>query len=782
MEEKEISLRDLWELFLGNIWKFVFSVIIALILGVTYVTITPPVYQRGASILIKNDKQGGTIGSAGLQSFENMGFLQSNTDINNEIHLIKTTKLMEPVVEKLGLNYSYSTRYKGYNWISLYNTSPFVVKIDSLLTNSAVAFDFEIVNEESWIISNISINAVEYEETIKGSFAQVITEMPLEGVVINKTAFFTDEIIDSEYKFTKYPTYFIAEKYSAELTASWRDKESTIIDLSISDTSPQRASDILNTLISEYQESWIYDKNQVTLTTSQFIEDRLSVIEQELGSVDSDISDYKSQNLLPNLTAVTGINLEESKENASKILELNNQLSMAKYIQSYMQNAGTTDQLLPANTGIENANIERQIEQYNAQLIQKNKLLENSSEKNPVVADLIISLKSLKNVINLSVSELINTLTLQIDNARSVEAKNEKSLANNPSQEKYLRSAGREQMVKESLYLYLLQKREENELSMAFTAYNTKVLAYSNGSPFPIAPRKMMILLFAMILGFALPAAYLFIKSALKSVVTSKKDLEGLTLPFIGTIPSATSKKNLFKRKSDKSEFLKVVNNNSRTIINESFRIIRTNLDFMSGSESNCKVAMLTSINPGSGKSFVAANLGLCTALKGSKVLIIDVDLRRATLSKYIGSPEKGLSSYLSGTENNIDELIVKEELGANVDILPVGVIPPNPSELLLLPKFNEMIVELREKYDYILLDCAPFEILPDAAIVNKSCDTSIFVVRAGLLDKRLIPDIEAIYTGGKLTNMCLLLNGVEYSSGSYGYGKYGYGNYTNDK
>lgn len=781
MEEKEINLRDLWDIFLGNIWLFVASVIVALALAVAYLVITPSVYKRTASVLIKNDSQGKSIGAAGLQSFEDMGFLNTNIDVNNEIHVITTSKLMETVVERLGLNYSYNMQYNGLGSIQLYNTSPFTVKVDSIYNNSAIIFDFNFIDENRWIISNLKINQIEYDDDIVGEFFKPIDVSPLEGTVISKTIFLNEDNIDLDYTFTKFPIPYIAEAYQEKISAAWRDKESTIIDLSISDTSPQRASDILNTLISAYQESWIYDKNQVTVTTSQFIEERLAVIEQELGIVDSNISNYKSANLLPNLTAVTGISLEESSKNAIQMLELNNQLSMAKYIQEYMQNASTTDQVLPANTGIESATIERQIEQYNSLLLQKENLLQNSSESNPIVADMIKALKSMKNVINLSVNELINTLGIQIENARKVEASNEKILANNPTQEKYLRSAGREQMVKESLYLYLLQKREENELSMAFTAYNTKVLAYAKGSPSPIAPRKMMILLFALILGAALPAAYLFIINALRTVVRTKEDLAGLTIPFIGSIPSLDRKKSFFKPMNEKRpETRVVVDNKSRTVVNESFRIIRSNIDFMSKSDTKCTVIMLTSINPSSGKSFITSNIGICTGLKGSKVLLIDSDFRRATLSKYIDSPKIGISSYLSGAEDCVDNIIVRGKLGENVDVLPVGVVPPNPSELLLLPKFSELIKSLREEYDYIFLDCTPFEILPDASIVEKSCDSTIFVVRAGLLDKRLLPDIEAIYTNKKLKNMSLLLNGVDQGRGGYyGYGKYSYGRYS---
>ena len=774
-DEQILTLKDLWDIFLGNIWLFMTSIAIAVSVAIIYIAITPPSYQRSASILIKDEQQGQSI-QGSVEAFENMGFVQTKTDINNEIHILATPQLMEEVVSRLSLQYSYKLKYKGIRWIDLYRSTPFEVKLDSTLRNHNLFFNFRTDGKESFYIDDIEIDDIEEASIIKGVYGKpIITEKGT--FTIEKSLIQHQDVAGNLYSFSKNSIEDVAEEYAKNLVVALKSKEASIIDLSLTSGIKQKADDILNTLISVYNEGWIKDKNLITISTTKFINERLNIIGQELGTVDKDISTYKSENLLPDIAAVAGMNLQSSNDILKQQIALNNELSMAKYLLEYIDSEKTSQQLLPVNTVIKSTAINEQITSYNELLLKKNTLLTNSSVDNPIVAGLITEVQSLRSVLLLSVKDLISTLNIQIQNTIQEERTARTRLSKNPSQELYLLSSGREQKIKEELYLYLLQKREENELTQAFTAYNTKILSYAKGSKDPVAPRKIIILLFGFVIGCILPIGYLFIKTTFQTTVQNREDIAGSTIPFLGTIPLLKEKKKWFSRKKKKDEDFIIVDNNSRDVASEMFRVARTNLDFMMTEITGCKTIMVTSFNPKSGKSLVLFNLALSMAMKNNKVLAIDGDLRRGTLSNTVKKPKKGLVNYLNGSIENINDVIVKGAFDSPLSVLPMGVVPPNPTELLLTEKFAKLIESLKEEYDYIFFDCPPIEIVSDASIIEKYCDSTIFVVRAGVMDKRLLPDLEAIYTSKKLKNMSLLLNGVDYSKkGRYGYGKYGYG------
>lgn len=771
-----ITIKDFWEVFINNIWLFVLSAVISLSVGVAYIMTSPPKYVRSASILIKDDEQGKSISSQVTQGFEGFGMFQSNTNINNEINILKTTSFMSEVVERLGLEYNYKVKQNSILWVDLYLNTPFKVELDDAIINSNISFEINFTDTNSYIASEFTINEEDVSGEFEGELGRQVTT-PYGGFTLVAVPFLSDStaIAGNRYLFSKNSTKLTAKEYLKSLSVILRSKDASIIDLSITDENTIRAENILNTLISVYNENWIKDKNEVTFNTSGFIDDRLSVIEHELEGVDRNIADFKSEKLMPDVAAVATIQLQQTTNNNNEQLVIKNQLSMARYIQEYLQNDIGIGQLLPVNTGIESRAIESLISQYNELLLQKNILLANSSEKNPLIADMIANLQSINNVINTSINDHISTLKIGLGNLQSEGRQNRKNLSSTPKQAKELLGVERQQKIKEELFLYLLQKREENELSQAFSAYNTKIISMADGSPSPIEPNKIIILLLALVIGVALPISYLVIKETFNTTIRSKKDLEVLSkIPFIGSIPHIVTPKG--KKKSN-DQGMVVVSGGNRNDINESFRVVRTNLDFMLANKSGeAQVIQLISMYPGSGKSFITMNLGFSMVIKDAKVLIIDADIRKATLGNYLNAPKLGISEYLSGKNGNIDELILKNQLYENLDILPVGKIPPNPSELLLKTKFGELIAQMKTRYDYIFLDCPPVDIVPDAAIIGKFCDTAIFVLRAGLFDKRLLPDVEAIYESKKYSNMCLLLNDVRYSGqGYYGYRRYGY-------
>ena len=564
----------------------------------------------------------------------------------------------------------------------------------------------------------------------------------------------------------------MAESYTQKLRAELGNEDATIINLSIDDASVQKAEDILNTLIEVYNEKWIQDKNQIAVSTSRFIGERLGVIENELGHVDENISNYKSEHLLPDVQAASSLYMSQSAENKKEIQTLTNQLATAQFIRREL-GGKEMNQPLPTNSGIANVNIESQIGEYNKMVLDRNRLIANSSEKNPLVKDLGNSMQSMKRTILQSVDNLIVSLNTQIRSIRQQEATTTQQLASNPSQAKYLLSVERQQKVKEELYLYLLQKREENELSQAFTAYNTRMITAPRGSALPTAPNKKNILLVALALGLLVPAVIIFMQENMNTKVRGKKDLENLSVPYLGEIPLYFRNK---KKKNKFSEYAIVVEEGNRNIINEAFRVLRSNVDFMKSKNTEQKVFIETSFNPGSGKSFLSMNIAMSFAIKGKKVLVIDGDLRHGTVSAYVGSPKKGLSDYLGNKEVVWNELLVIDKKYPNLHIIPVGTIPPNPTELLEDGSLATLMQDLRDEYDYIFIDCPPIDIVADTQIIEQYADRTLFVVRAGLLDRSLLPELESIYQEKRFKNLSVILNGTESTGGRYGY-RYGYHN-----
>ena len=439
-------------------------------------------------------------------------------------------------------------------------------------------------------------------------------------------------------------------------------------------------------------------------------------------------------------------------------------------------------------------------------VLERKTLVSNSSEENPLVKERDAQLAEMRAVLMSSIDNQIVAFNTQLRTTQSTETKATSKMATNPEQEKYLLSVERQQAVKQALYTYLLQKREENELSRAFTAYNTRLLNPPTGSNIAIAPNSQQIYTIYLVVGLLIPLVIIILLELLNTTVRGRKDLEHMKTPFLGEIPFVQQEKRGFLRrlissggigkffktdpvmsklmmrlgfwkKSDRQsdKNLKLyVREGSRNQINEAFRVVRSNLEFMQG-ENNHQVIMITSANAGSGKTFVTLNLAASFAIKDRKVLAVDLDFRKRSLSKYVNKPHHGLADYLAKRVDTYDNLIIKSTLVQGLDVLPVGSIPPNPTELLYNERLGSMLEELKKEYDLIFLDCPPIEIVADASIVAKFADKTIFMIRAGLLQRNMLPEVDKFYDTKKFGNMALLLNGTDDSYGKYGYSKYGY-------
>lgn len=767
-----IRIQDLWSMFVPKWYWFAISLFITLTIAVLYLLSTPPIYTRTATILVKDNSKSSSSTSA-MNDFSDLGIFKSNTNINNELLTLKSPTLMTEVVNRLGLNETFTIR-KGLKNVDLYKVSPVTITFCDKI-EVPLSFTIKFSSKEAFAISELEISGEDIGETLSAQMGDSI-QTSAGIMIVSPTQEFTDAFIGTSIRYVRGSVRAAVDTYSNALVAELGNEDATIINLSINDTSIRKAEDILNTLIEVYNENWIRDKNQIAVSTSQFISDRLGVIESELGHVDENISSYKSEHLLPDVQAASSLYMAQSAENNKELSTLNNQLSTAQYIRREL-NTKQLDQTLPANSGIVSANIETQISEYNNLVLDRNRLIANSSEKNPLVKNMASSLQSMQRTIIQSVDNLIVSLNTQIRSLRRQEEATTNRLASNPNQAKYLLSVERQQKVKEELYLYLLQKREENELSQAFTAYNTRLITAPRGSMFPTAPRKMNILLVAFAVGLLVPAVGIFMKENMNTKVRGRKDLENLSIPFIGEIPQYSgTKKKWWEFKHRKRQDMKtiVVNEGNRNIINEAFRVLRSNMDFMASKDNNQHVFVLTSFNPGSGKSFLAINIAISFAIKKKKILVIDGDLRHRTVSSYVDSPNKGLSDYLNNQIEDWKEIIVSYKGYTNLHILPIGTIPPNPTELLEDSKLSMLIEALRPEYDYIFIDCPPVDIVADAQIIEKWADRTIFVVRSGLLDRSMLSELENMYTGKRFKNLSMILNGTESTGGRYGY-RYGY-------
>ena len=778
-----INIKDLYSMCLQRWWWFVISVVVCLSVATYYLLITPNTYTRRAAVMIKEDNNRSTRSFASqLTNMGSMGMFNATSDVNNELITFQSPALMLEVVKRLHLDYNYYSDGVFQDKTLYDKTLPVTVNIPGLLDTQGVSFTLTLKGNKVEITKLRSVREgkeIKGDGTYKGTVGGKI-KTPVGDIEVMPTVFFKPTG-SREILVTRLPMLAALGRSQGKLNVAMSNKMSAVIDLTYNDVNIRRAEDVINTLIDVYNESWVKDKNQIAVATSEFINERLKMIEQELGGVDNKISSYKSQTLTPDLAGSTTLAMQQASVSDNKARELENQLYMARYIKSALQRDGAKHSLMPANVG--NGAVSGMLSTYNSLVLQRNSLAANSSENNPLVTDLDKQLASMKGSIISGLNNDITNLTTMLRSEQGNAAENTGKIAQSPVQAKNLLSIERQQKIKESLYLYLLQKREENELSQAFTAYNTRVITPPMGGNAPTSPQKAKILGIALLLGLLIPIAILYIREMLNTTVRGRRDLENLTVPYLGEIPQYQTKemmkKNRFRwlRKADNSLGYKIlVKPRSRNIINEAFRVIRTNLEFMINSlGKDTKVIMATSFNPGSGKTFLLANIASSFAIKDKNVVIVDLDLRRSSMGEYVGNPSKGISDYLAGTIDTCP--VVKAPNTENLSIIPVGSIPPNPTELLYNPRLDALIKELREKFDYVFIDCPPVDIVADTTIIAKWTDMSIFVIRAELLEREMLPMIQTYYDEKKFNNMTTLLNGTSNGHGRYGY-HYGYSRY----
>ena len=758
-EESMLQIADLWRLFWNHKWWYVLSVSICILGAAFYMYRTPATYNRTAKLIIDESSQDATMRNLGVASANMMRSRMGFNTVENEMEAFKSPDLMQVVVERLGLQ----TRYVEKQFlrdIELYR-APVALKLISDNPQSGFSFLTTSVGDGRVALSRFRVGKDKIESVVEGNLGDTLVT-PVGSLVLYPTETIQDFTHPISISWARSGA--MAKAYVSKMKVSISSKESSVIVLSMGDTFPARAESVLSSLIDVYNEVWIGNKNRSAINTAEFINERLVVIERDLSRVEDALKEFKSENSLTDIKASGQSYLQESTHYAAKSFELTNQLSIAKFIREYLADPAKKDALIPSNLGLTSTAVETQIADYNNLVLKRDRLVAGSSGNNPLISDINVAILSVRDAILRSVDNLVATLELQIAKIASQEKQVLSRISSNSGKELKLLSIERQQQITENLYIFLLQKREENELSALVNVGNTRLIMAPNGAGSPVSPNKMMILLCALVLGFGIPFGIFFLLKMLDNTIKVKADLSRLSVPFLAEIPRSTTPKDGI-----------IVEQGNRDMMNEAFRVLRTNMDLMLGKNGNARVVMFTSFYPNAGKTFTTMNTAASMALKGAKVIMVDLDLRKANLSKALKIEHTGVAAYLSGKVD--DYHIGIQKITDTLDIIPVGSLPPNPTELLITKKFQELINSLKKEYDYVFLDCPPIDIVADANIITTYADLTVFVLRSGRLSKQILPVLEELYKSNKFNHVALMLNFVEMQNNKYGYGKgYGYG------
>lgn len=765
-----IPIRDLIFYCLRKWYWFVISLTIAMCIAVYQIKSTPPQYLRYAEVLIKEGEQRGGAGTG--STFKELGSSRTTADAENEITALQSVEIMKEVIRRLALEIEFKGEGRFFNGI-IYKDRPLKIKTLDLGESDRATFTAIITSDSTILLKDFTFNGDILDDgaTVTAVIGKQ-TQTPIGEVAIESTGSL-NLFKNAELYIEKHNVDMLANHLCSKLSASITKEKTSVINISIKDVSSIRATDILTAILDIYNEKWVEESNYATIKTAEFIGRRAEDIKQELEAIEKEIAKFRGDKRLS--TAGTN-NLVQDAINSKEqelLMSLGNQLELANFIDSYMAQSGGKE-IIPSNTGISNPSVEALINEYNTTLLERNRLAANSSENNPVVKDYDKNIAAMHAGIQTAIEGHIKELERQIADVNKQIESNISKIASTTHNTKDLQTLIRQQKVKNALYLFLLQKLEETELSKEFTASNNRILVHPTGIDIPVEPMKKPIIMLALTLGFLLPLIVIFILEISNKKVRGRRDLEDINIPFLGEIPQykGSSKESAKEKKI-------IVKGGSRNVINEAFRVMRTNFQFMNDKEKASSVVITTSFNPGSGKTFLTMNLGASLAIKGSKVLVIDGDLRRASASEYVQSTSGGLSEYLSGGTSNIDEIITTDTGYENLHVITVGTPPPNPTELVGSKKFETLIAEMRKHYDYILIDCPPVEIVADTQIIEKYCDRTLFVIRAGLLNREMLDELQDLYDNKRFKGLAMILNGTHSSGGRYGYGysySYGYG------
>lgn len=753
--KSEINIKEQL-FFYSQYWKwFVFSALFFLSVSFIYLRYYIVEYGVNSTILIKDEKKGG---SSEFSAISDMNLFSSKNSVDNEIAILKSRTLSQNVVAGLDLDISYFSQDRLVN-VEFYKDSPLKILFYNKSKNYNKINKQLTIKVESDTNYSLSENNTEiFNEYI---FGQKVTNELGTFTIIKNNVFSKNEL--PTISIVKSSLESTANDFRGSLTISLVDK-TNVINLSNTDPIPQRGLDFLDEVVNQYNQDAIRERNQIANFTKDFIDLRLQIITKELGGVEQQQEIFKKTRNLTSLEADSELSLAQATDYDRSILNIETELKVSEFMLNQISKM-KPNELIPANIMSSKEGSNGGVDQYNTLVLERRRQLKSATEDNPMIKNMDSQLLSVKLNIIEGLKNKQKDLKINVLDLSNTRAHFDNKVGKVPTNDRFYNEIARQQHVKESLYLYLLQKREETELSLAASSPKAKIIdkAYLSG---PVSLNKLVFYLVAFAIGIFIPFGILFLINFLDTKIKSRKDIVGkVSIPYLGDLP----------RSNDNEDIIKV---NSRSSSAEAIRMIRTNLEFMLAhvTKNKCKTIFITSSISKEGKTFCAVNLATTIALSEKKVLIIGMDIRNPKLDTYIDLPSKGLTNYLSKEDGTINDFIVKVNAIPNLYALASGVIPPNPVELLMNDKINVMFDELKLQFEYIIVDTAPVSLVTDTLLIAKNADAFIYVMRANYLEKRMLQFAETLYKEGKLPNMCILLNDTENSKTSgYGYG-YGYG------
>ncbi len=791
-EKSSIDFQLIYTTLILN-WKwFLLSIIVCLGLGYLYLKYATPAYQSTTKVLIKDDDQSKRrgMGSSMIQSAANLGFMTNSNGIDNEIEILSSHDLAQQTVYDMK---AYTNYYKKGTFKSrlIYKEQPINADVDLKhlkklnapikLTIEKTGSSYQVTGQYYIPIDAFSVEKepAEINKTISSLPATINTRVGAIFLTANKGYKMKDGDV---LKVVIVSPEMAANKYVKGLTVSQTSKTTTIAELVLNDENPQRSIDYLNSLIKVYNRQANEDKNEIAYRTEQFINNRLEKINTELGNTEGKLESYKKRNKVVELKINATASVANADEFSQKLNEANTQVQLLNELSKYMNEPGNKYQPIPSNVGLTDESSTSLINAYNNIALERNKLLHTASENSPTVTPLTAQLDDLTTSIKRAMRQAKIGQEIQRNSIAKQAEMYAGQIGSSPEQERVLTQIGRQQEVKSGLYLMLLEKREENSISLAATADKGKVIDAPSFVG-KVSPKGSIIMLIALVLGLAIPAGILFLIEFFKYKIEGHEDVMKLTnIPVISDIPVASDA----AKKEGKADI--VVHQNVNNLMEEIFRGLRTNIQFMLKDKE--KVMMFTSSTSGEGKTFVASNVGISLALLGKKVVMVGLDIRKPRLAELfeIDNHHTGITNLIVHDHNSWDDIqkqILPSGVNNNLDLLMAGPVPPNPGELVTRPSLDDVINQLKEHYDYIVLDTAPVGLVNDSLQLGRLADMCVFVCRADYTPKASFGMINGLSTEKKLPNMCLVLNGVDLSkkkhSFYYGVGKYGkYGKYGN--
>lgn len=778
-EQEETSSINFQTIYTAVIlhWKwFVLSLIICMGCAMIYLRYKTPVYQAYAKLLIKDDDSRGRGGKSGVLTTSNLGIMSNSTGIDNEMEILSSLSIAQQAVRDLKLYVNYSLEGKVKDHL-IYNSEPISVDLDpSHLEKLNYPISLEINRKgSSYTVTGEYLNP---KTGVTNSIEKTITSFPTR--IDTKTGIITlqsngDRGLLPEgraLKVTILSPKSVAAKYAGSLSVSQTSKTTTIAELVLKDESPQRAVDYLRQLAICYNRQANEDKNEIAVRTEEFINGRLEKINAELGSTEGSLEEYKKRNNMVELKMNAAQAVQNQDVYSQKLAEANTQMALLNSISEYLNDPSNKYQTLPSNVGLSDASATSLIDKYNDIVITRNRLLRSASESSPTVTPLTAQLDDLTSSIKRAMIQARKSMEIERNNIANMYGRYASQTNATPEQERILTQIGRQQDVKSGLYLMLLQKREENSISLAATADKGKLIDDPQYMG-KVSPKSSMIILIALILGLAIPAGVIFIVNFMRYKIEGHDDVAKLTsLPILADIAVASE---TAKTKADI-----VVHENQNNQMEEVFRSLRTNLQFIMA--ENEKVVLFTSSTSGEGKTFTAANLAVSFALLDKKVVLVGLDIRKPRLAELfeINDHQHGITNLLTQpdpTAADVKKQILKSGISNNLDILMAGPIPPNPAELVARKSLDQVIDILKETYDYVLIDSAPVGLVTDTLQIGRVANATVFLCRADYTPKEAFGYINDLAKEKKLPNMCVVINGIDMSKKKYGY-YYGYGRY----